>query len=316
MAAHASEVSRFTTMYLDQWVWIRLARARLSRFEAIPSRIRDQLVSARLQGTAAFPLSEAHYLETWKQGKLRRRSELAVEMGLLSGFLTLAPMRNIWPQELDQALHERFGRPQVMASPPVFGHGVSFAFGQSDVQPNVTSLDLEQRFLFEWEVLRSPDESRFSVDDHERRSKAARFADIETTESWKLKSWPVSDQERAQRFRVQTLTNLDVDFYGRLIAADISPEELGALGGEGLEALVRAVPTLWVLTELRRLRYANPSQGFKPSDLYDLRALAVAIVYCDVVIADRAWVHVLQGSDLPERYGTVVAAKLEHVLEA
>lgn len=302
-------------IYLDQWVWIQLARTRLGRPGTISTEIRDELVAKRLGGQATFPLSEVHYLETWKQGDLRRRSELAVEMGLLSGFRTLAPIRDLWPRELDQALRERFGRPESPGRPDAFGHGVAFAMGQP-LPVEVAALDPERRFLLEWEVLRSPDDGIFAVERQQRIDSADRFAIQETSMSGELHRVGGSAQERAQRFRIQSLAALDVDLYGHLIGADITPAELGQLGGHGLEELVGEIPTLWVLTELRRLRHQNRAQGFVSSDLYDLRALAVAVVYCDVVIADKAWVHVLQISGLPERYGTVVSAKPAHAAKS
>jgi hypothetical protein len=297
-------------IYLDQWVWIQLARTRLGRTSPISSEVRDELVAKRLAGVASFPLSEVHYMETWKQRSVRRRSELAVEMGLLSGFETVAPIRAIWPVELDRALHSRFGRPESPSEPTVFGRGLSFAMDQPD-QPEIDALDSERRFLLEWQLLRSPEEERFAAEGQQRRDADNELAEKANKMSEALKEWYIPTDEKAQRFRIQTLSDLDYQFFGRLIAAEVTPEDLTSLGADGLEPLVRDMPTLWVLTELRRLRHRNPAQPFTATDLNDLRALAVAVVYCDVVIADKAWVHALQQSGLPERYGTVVSGDPE-----
>ncbi|MEX0865096.1 MAG: hypothetical protein WD269_09520 [Acidimicrobiia bacterium] len=269
--------------------------------------VRDRLVAKRLDGHAVYPLSEVHYKETWKQRDPRRRSELAVEMALLSNFITLAPPRSTWPQELDLALYRRYGRPTLSNDFRVFGRGISFAVGEEEPS-DVGMLDLESRFLLEWQALRSPDEGHWKVERLARTDKDGRLADDASAMSRALREWHASPREREQHLRIQTLVGLDYAFLQRLILADVTPDDVAAMGGEGLEDLVSDVPTLWVLAELRRLRHQNPGQRFTSNDLNDLRALAVAVVYCDVVIADKAWVHFLKRTDLPERFGTVVSA--------
>ncbi len=301
-----AEIEEATAIYLDQWVWIQLARTRLGRQSAISEEVHERLVAKRLAGNASFPLSEIHYIETWKQRSFRRRSELAVEMGRLSGFDTVAPVRAIWPTELDRALHRLFGRPTSPPDLTPFGRGVSFAMAQP-TRPEIDALDNERRFLFELQMLRSPDEDRFSEENEKRSDVNEELAEAANEVSKVLKEWHVPADEKAQRFRIQTLSALDYQFFGHLIAAEIAPEDLRSLGGDELENLVGDVPTLWVLTELRRLRHRNPAQRFTSNDLNDLRALAMAVVYCDVVIADKAWVHVLNQTNLPETYGTVVS---------
>lgn len=96
--------------------------------------------------------------------------------------------------------------------------------------------------------------------------------------------------------------------------ADISPEEFSVLGDRGLVELVEAILTVWALTELRRVRFANPEQRLAPHDLNDLRALVSALVYCDIVVTDKAWCDAVRRTDLCKQLGTVVlndVAKVE-----
>lgn len=302
------------SVYLDQWVWIQLARTRLGRKSSVSREVREEFAAKRLAGDVAFPLSEVHYIETWRQRSVDRRSELAVEMGMLSAFITVAPIRAIWPGELDRALHRRFARP---VDPPLtapFGRGVSFAMAQP-ARPEIDALEPERRFLLEWEMLRSPDQEMYTAEANQRRDGDEELARNASKTSEAMKAWGIPDDEKAQRFRIQTIGSLDHQFFGHLIAAHITPDDLKSLGGDGLEKLVGDVPTLWVLTELHRLRHQNPEQRFTPTDMNDLRALAVAVVYCDVVVADKAWVHLVNRSGLPERYGTIVTADPEDAVE-
>jgi hypothetical protein len=95
-----------------------------------------------------------------------------------------------------------------------------------------------------------------------------------------------------------------------LIGADVSIEELEELDAEGFERLVRSIPTVWVMTELRRVRYRNPAQGFTPNDLNDLRALSTAIVYCDLVVIDKAWADAVRRTSLASDFATEVCVNL------
>src|SRR5215207_3533332 len=108
----SDEASPSSTVYLDQFAWVQLARARLGRPNSPDhSTARENFVQAKLAGHVAFPLSMAHYLETWHQASEQRRGELSVEMALLSGFITVAPAATLWRHEMDWALHRQFGRP-------------------------------------------------------------------------------------------------------------------------------------------------------------------------------------------------------------
>ena len=163
----------------------------------------------------------------------------------------------------------------------------------------------EHVFFAEWMVLADLDDSDRGAAS-QRYQNERRFAEIETASARRLKAWTANPRERTQRFRVQAMQDFDSYFIPALIAADISTDELQELGGRGLEALVSSVPSLFVLTELRRLRYANAAQDFRRTDLNDIRALSVAIPYCDIVVTDKAWASLLRRSDLPERWRTHV----------
>lgn len=301
-------------VYLDQFAWVALARARLRR--KVPSHLRNvrrQLLLAASEGRAIFPLSLVHYLETWKQSDGRRRGELASEMALLSGFAALAPGRSIWPVEVEHALNRCFGKPSEPRPLHVLGRGAAFAFGYPDIQPDISSLTPRQQFRGEWAILASL-EGNYAKETRERIEQGRRFAEVETARSVRLKGWRSAPREKEQRFRVQTLSDFHRDVITALIANDVAISELELLGPDGLERLVGDIPTLWVLTELRRIRYANPSQGFTETDLNDLRALAVALSYCQVVVTDKAWVDAVKRTGVNGRFGSLVTHNLSDVV--
>ena len=76
-------------MYLDQWVWIRLAKAAKGE----PREASDLQVLAAVRDAAAegvaFPLSATHHIETSKVTSPRQRLDLALTMASVSHCRTL-----------------------------------------------------------------------------------------------------------------------------------------------------------------------------------------------------------------------------------
>ncbi len=308
---------RTPIVYIDQFGWIDMARARLGRsHDEGHVRARDQLIQSTSDGRLVVPLSHVHYIETWRQGSERRRGEVAVEMAIVSRFRTLSPARVLWPFEVKRAIAEVFGRPVPTQRSDPLGIGVAHAFSVPQLRPDVSELTDEEIFLAEWSILAGLGADRFAEEERQRHESEQRFAEEESRRGRRLAEWQAAIGERTQRFRIQALTDFEKELFPALIGAGVSPTELETIGPDGLEELVSRIPTIWVLTELRRVRYSNPSQGFRPTDLNDLRALAVAVVHCDVVLTDKAWADALRRTDLPHQMRTVICTDIEELATA
>lgn len=104
-------------------------------------------------------------------------------------------------------------------------------------------------------------------------------------------------------------------FIAALADAGLPATFLLDLPREDLEKFLRDIPTLHVLAELRRLGHENPQKRWEANDLQDLRSLAVALVYCDVVFCDKRWHHEIQRSRLAKRYGAHACRRTEELEE-
>jgi hypothetical protein len=116
-------------VYLDQWVWIRLARAS----KGGPQEAFDVRVLAAVQDAAedgvAFPLSTTHYIETSKITNPRQRLGLARTMASISHCRTLRARKVLLRHQMLYAMHLTFGRPAFRPQPPeVLGTGIRWAF--------------------------------------------------------------------------------------------------------------------------------------------------------------------------------------------
>jgi hypothetical protein len=235
----------------------------------------------------------------------------------ISKLLTVAPARLLWRHEIDHALHVFFGAPIVVSPFRVWGSGAAHAFGRDESELATTPIPPSGRELFEVLLLAGVGHEHFVAEERARHVQERDFAESQSSYSVRLARSRVVPADRRQRLRLQALTDFQSDMIPALIGAGITPEQFDALGADGLEQFVAAVPTIWALTELRRMRFANPAQRFTDHDLNDLRALAPALVYCDVVVADKAWCSAIARTDLQERFKTVVindVAELEDML--
>ena len=83
------------TAYLDQWVWIRMARAASGKPDAPGDpKLLDALVAAADAGVA-FPLSWTHYIETEGIKNPRQRHDVADVMASISHFRTIRSRRDL-----------------------------------------------------------------------------------------------------------------------------------------------------------------------------------------------------------------------------
>lgn len=95
----------------------------------------------------------------------------------------------------------------------------------------------------------------------------------------------------------------------------VSADALLDLGSEGMTRFRDAVPTMSASSELERLRHSTSQKPWERQDLTDITALAVAAVYCDIVVTERFWVDVARRARFQEKFGTLFLSSLEQLPE-
>jgi len=100
--------------------------------------------------------------------------------------------------------------------------------------------------------------------------------------------------------------------------AGLHPAMFGGITKEFLLEFLADLPVEFAMCELRRLQHQNPGRSWRKSDLYDLHALSMAVVHCDVVVAERHWSHMMKRAGLDLRNETVVLTDIrdlgKHIL--
>jgi hypothetical protein len=317
-------------IYLDQWVWVKLARAALGRLD--DRDVLDALEVARFavaNGLADFPLSAVHYMELTSGANPRQRRDLAtVILELSHGHTMVSSGIPILEGELDESLYRRFGRPRERRTAQIFGVGVMHAMGREPLAGRIVGKDggpapmdagqrrfLEEKLtaLAEVLLLTGPAEG-VVVPGYDPR------AHLVVNDRW------VSEQEAfAEKLRQLPANKRDDAHFARAWVLELLPLLPEALRRarlpwsaipdtkEELIAILQDLPTLWAWTELTRLQHQNPTRAWRPQDFNDLRALTVAIVHCDIVVFEKHWSNLARRAHLDVLNGTTLT-RLEHLV--
>ena len=72
-----------------------------------------------------------------------------------------------------------------------------------------------------------------------------------------------------------------------------------------------SVPTVNVWSKLSLYLTRCITRDITVNDLYDMGHLAVAVPYCDIVVADSEMAHLLTFRKLNDNYGTAVYSSIE-----
>jgi hypothetical protein len=317
-------------IYLDQNKWIDLAAAEKGQPKGKP--FADVLVVLQAgvgMGEMSVPLSSAHYMETHTRRHWESRFALATTMLKLSRRHTVAPTAGVIPPEIDHALQKRYGRPATLRPLQPFGVGVAHALGR-EVRPYRIPDDLAPLVENRWGFERQANELQEAMlltglppgmeaqlpdfdplghlkfgEQYAREKEALRR--LQKEHKW-------HKGERAKRVaRAQVLTDHLEPIEEACGRAGIDSGVLIGEGREGMTDFLNAVPTMLATSELERLRHSASQKPWERQDLHDINALAVASVYCDIVVTERFWVDVARRAQLGERFGTSFLSSLSEL---
>lgn len=137
------------------------------------------------------------------------------------------------------------------------------------------------------------------------------------------------DQENARRERIRQKWNKG-DRAKRLFTADgftdnfevldgilrrerIDAQRVYGLGRDGMDELMRGIPTLYASVEFQRNRHVSSQRRIEPSDAGDRLAIPPALVYCDIVVTERQHAAGMRKLKLDEHFETVVINDLNEL---
>jgi hypothetical protein len=312
-------------VYLDQWVWIDLARVAHGKrpHHAATADFLDLAGFGSASGLVAFPLAPAHYIELVPASPRQRKEVGGVMYELSRGHRMIGPNQHLLAAEIDCALKRHLGVPEVPRTIQVFGQGVGHAFGVGPIRLRVETTDGSTPSEDALAILRSIEPDALEIleqmvlqghpEVEQSRELRAKYVEIneafareETAQAERLRGNDFPRERWKDLFTARDVVNLREHLQEALDRAGVSIVWLVDQGAELLTRILEDTPTAFAYHEIVRLQHGNPERPWRASDQVDVHALAVAVVYCDVVVAEKHWAHMIRRAGLDERFGTIV----------
>jgi hypothetical protein len=335
-------------VYLDQWVWIRLARAA----KGAPQEASDLRVLAAVQdaaeGGVAFPLSTTHYIETSKIKDPRQRFDLARAMASISHCRTLRARKVLLRHQMLYAMHLTFGRPAFRPKPPeVLGTGIRWAFDgepghgvlrRKDGTPvdpatidGMPALLRKANQLAEMTILAGPDDEEIGELREQYGYRPEAFTEIEATRlAWEasyvdiLTEHPASKAELRVRLQARELLNEHQAMFQELVREyhinldreiPYDPDRPN-VSRRYMVAFADAMPTMRIAVDLKVELFRGAAKPWSINTVHDIDALSMAVPYCHVVVPDREMASLLSRSRAADRHGTHIVTALAELPNA
>jgi len=306
-----------TIIYLDQNKWIDLSRARHS--EQGGGAFKPALAAAEravADGRATFPLSVAHYLETWKRYKGEPRRRVGSVMSDLSRHRTVAGQQPSPRWRLTARAAQALRDPDPPRVVEIFGYGAAHAFNEPVLAEYASwplAAELNDQALaavIEREMISGP------VED-------LPVAEIAQVNLAPAQNYARSENEQAEIFRAASSDRDEIDrviaaaevmsllpvITPALKAAGVSLAQFYELGEDGMNEFMFSMPWRGAAMRLRQRRFHELHQQWTPNDLNDIAYLTLGLAYCDILVTERQWVHRICHTKLDELYGTIVTPR-------
>lgn len=316
-------------VYLDQNKWIDLARAATGNPKG--ERFRDALDMCRAASAAreaSFPLDIYRYWETTKRADDMSRNQLVDTMLELSQGDTIVQTFPILDAEIDEALQCRFGVPTDIRTPRIFGKGVRhIANGEWQLPdfelPEETSPGVKFQLrsvlteALEEALLRAGPKTHAHVGLNISQSDfGAQFVEYEASLASAIVQARAKGAKLYDIIRRSDLRDIRPAVARALLRARIDPDVFLSLGEQGLIEFVDDLPSRYVTNVLRRAKHVQRQQPWERNDFIDIVALPVPVVYCDVVVTEKQWVHQLRMDKVEDRFSTQLLSDTAKLTEA
>lgn len=334
---HDASVHAPPLVYLDMNIWVGLARG-LKDGSGPWCDAAYELRDARQAGRITMPLSGEHYRELWLRGSEDSRLRVGTLMRDLSGYASLSPMHVIRRAEIDAYIARWFrDDTRWVDGEDVLGYGVNHAFawphgrlrfveslqsvGVPEGPPSAPPEGLD-------EVVGTPAWEWFSLVGHQEwlngdgldRSPTHRDGDDWVERELELRRSLTAIPQMRRRLwdlivveEIQTMTD---ELNEACLAASVDPYGLffsppAADPPSAMRGLVAGLPTVNVFATLRHEKHRDVNHAWEQHDLSDLITLATAVPYCDAVVTEKRWAHMVEASGLGSTYGTLVGAGIK-----
>lgn len=323
-------------VYLDMNVWVSLTRG-CARGDGRWGAARSGLEDAVSSGRIVVPLSAAHYLELWHRRDRRSREQVGAVMRELSAYATISSPYVVRRREVRGFVSQLVDRPSApLSASDVIGSGAVHAFGSSHgrfrfvaslaspdgatvegpaVQPT-DNWDALDRSGSRWEWLQLVGTQSILESEGVERTPEHRYGTQYMQNELKLRTRLISDPKLRRQlwdFLVTDELNSLLDEINEICEEiGVDPRgfflsgALGATPRQSVCTFVASLSSAFAWATLRYWKHRDVTHPWEQHDWTDISALSVAVPYCDAVITERRWAHMIAASGLAGRYNTQV----------
>ena len=327
---------RPTRVYLDMNIWVAMTRGCFNgdiRWE----EARTGLMRAVGAGSAVVPLSVAHYLELWHRSNQQSREQVGAMMRDESRYVTLSSPYTVRRREVRASI-SRFVESSThwITGEDLIGHGAGHAFdsphgrfrfveslassdgaqkeGPSTVAPD--NWDLLNRSGPAWKWLQLVGTQQILENEGVDRTPEHRYGTVQLHGELKLRELLARDVEGRSRLWdilvTEELNSLLAEINEFCEELRIDPrglffsDLLQMTPPEAMRVFIGDLPSANKWARFRFWKHRDLTHPWEQHYWTDISALSVAVPYCDVVLTERRWTHLVTAVGLAERYDTEI----------
>lgn len=314
--------SEAPAVFLDQNVWIRLARASHGKQDDW-KKAHDLVVAAAASGRVRFPLGLSHWVETARNANDEQRARLARFMAGIWEAHALRPFYDMIRPEAANAVLIMLEQPPMDLRSYALGKGLGHALGgQIPVDfPSGFKGDTSQKIHnLAVDYAQSPER----VADLAYPEFAAIFRTLALdADAMRPGFQATADKtyarpDKVMRRRLADFHSMTGTVRDALVEAMLllSENPKGLMDRHyrtqaDIEAVRRTMPTVHTFHVMDYAR--SSTRHIKENDIWDFW-LTNAIPYCDLVVTEKSWCNIAQDANLGSIYGTELAYTAEEVV--
>jgi hypothetical protein len=310
------------SIFLDLNHWIALARAVYGKtvrpdHKTACERLREAVRSKKI----FLPLQISHLVEYSRANSISRRQRMAAVFEEFTQNYFFAAWSTVLPHEFSLAISITFGLPNISADPVIFGKGSLFSLSEKAKELIRQDPDIHLGLGFHeslsklpgmlYDLLTFPNEPGRLTQLTSDRQRQSNYSSGREAARRNFNS--IDEAVRAQAaiytFHHQRELHLCLHLYGKSFADFIN------LGPVGMSKFFDHVPSLNVDRSLTIARDRHWDRAVQGNDLQDIGYLALAVPYCDAVLVENFWGHLVRTHKMDSKYGTVVLTDLADVIE-
>ena len=310
-----------TVLYIDLNHWINLAKARKNGDFTLEQRLKELVDSNKV----VIPVSSVHIMEACAIRKDQQRQDLATMLRSLSRGFVLRDLENVRYIEMESRIGNHYGIPMPQDIRPfVLTKGYLRAFGEPKIEFSpwrevdpVKSAEAEREFL---RIL--DDEQSLDLILSEYVPKLAKeSADAKLIRLGHNNARLAAKNKNLNEVEKDCILELTKEFakLAVKVANDLKLSKdllkSNPLKHFCTKEYMVSVPTVNVWSKLSLYLSRCITEDVTVNHLYDMGHLAVALPYCDIVVADSEMAHLLTFRKLNDTYGTVVYSSLEMCID-